>query len=78
MFCMERNFLECEQTLGCFWELLKGVLVTPTLESRIIGGVEIIGGLDIVTIINNRWVGIIGGVGRGWKNSVGGFLVLTC
>ena len=33
------------------------------LESRIIGGVGIIGGLDIVTIINNR------GVGRGWKNS---------
>ena len=32
-----------------------------TLESRIIGGVGIIGGLDIVIIINNRGgVGIIG------------------
>ena len=30
-----------------------------TLESQIIGGVGIIGGLDIVRIINNR------GVGRG-------------
>ena len=31
-----------------------------TLESRIIGGVGIIGGSNIVIIINNR------GVGRGW------------
>ena len=31
-----------------------------TLESRIIGGVGIIGGLDIVIIINNM------GGGRGW------------
>ena len=31
-----------------------------TLESRIIEGVGIIGGLDIVIIINNRGVGIIG------------------
>ena len=45
-----------------------------TLESRIIGGVGIIGGgLDIVIIINNRRFGIIGG-----KNSVDGFLVLIC
>ena len=28
--------------------------ITSTLESRIIGGVGIIGGLDIVIIINNR------------------------
>ena len=33
---------------------------TSTLESQIIGGVGIIGGLDIV-IISNRGVGIIGG-----------------
>ena len=33
-----------------------------TLESRIIGGVGIIGGLDIVIIINNREVGIIRGL----------------
>ena len=40
-----------------------------TLESRIIGGVGIIGGgkgrgggLDIVIIINNRGIGIIGGL----------------
>ena len=33
-----------------------------TLESRIIGGVGIIGGLDIVIINNNRGVGIIGGL----------------
>ena len=43
-----------------------------TLESRIIGGVGIIGGLDIVIIINNRVVR------RGGKISVGGFLVLIC
>ena len=43
-----------------------------TPESRIIGGVGIIGGVDIVIIINNR------GVGQGWKNSVGGFLVFIC
>ena len=36
------------------------------------GGVGIIGGLDIVIIINNSEVG------RGWKNSVGGFLVFIC
>ena len=31
-----------------------------TLESRIVGGVGIIGGLDIVIIINNRggWTGL--------------------
>ena len=34
-----------------------------TLESQIIGGVGIIGGLDIVIIINN--IGIIAGVGWG-------------
>ena len=52
-----------------------------TLESRIIGGVGIIGGreggggvVDIEIIINNRG----GGVGRGCKNSAGGFLVLIC
>ena len=33
-------------------------------------------GLDIVIAINNTGVGIIGGVGRGSKNSVGGFLAL--
>ena len=49
-----------------------------TLESRIIGGVGIMGGLDIVIIINNRRFGIIGGVGLVWKNSVDGFLVLIC
>ena len=48
-----------------------------TLESLIIGGVGIIRGevggkVDIVIIINNR------GVGRSWKNSAGGFLVLIC
>ena len=37
--------------------------MTPhfTLESRITGGVGMIGGLDIVIIINNRG-------GRGWNN----------
>ena len=34
-----------------------------TLDSRIIGGVGIIEGLDIVVINNNRGVGIIGGGG---------------
>ena len=34
--------------------------------------VGIIGGLGIVIIFNNR------GVGRGGKDSVGGFLVLIC
>ena len=34
---------------------------TYTLESRMIGGVGIIGGLDIVIIINNRGVGIVEG-----------------
>ena len=34
------------------------------------------GRLDIVIIINNGGVGIIRGVGRGWKNNVGGFSVL--
>ena len=52
--------------------------ILNTLESQIIGGVGIIEGLDIVIIINNRGVGIIVGVGHGWKNSVGGFLVLIC
>ena len=51
-----------------------------TLESRIIGGVGIIGGLEIAIIFNNNRGG--GGgwgvVGRGWKNSVGGLLVLIC
>ena len=38
---------------------------THTLESRIIGGVGIIGLLDILIIINNKGVGIIvGGGGR--------------
>ena len=36
-----------------------------TLESRIIGGVGIIVGLEIVINISNRGVGIIGGEG-GW------------
>ena len=35
------------------------------LESRIIGGVGIIGGLDIVIIINNRGGWNNRGVGRG-------------
>ena len=39
--------------------------ILSTLEPQIIGGVGIIGGLDIVIIINNKGVGIIGGVGRG-------------
>ena len=42
-----------------------------TLKSRIRGEAAIIGGLDIVIIINR-------GVGQGWKNSVGGSLVLIC
>ena len=49
------------------------------LESRTIGGVGIIGGLDNVIIINNRGAGggwIIGGEWTGLKNSVAGFLVL--
>ena len=50
--------------------------MTHTLESRIIGRVGIIRGLEIVIIINNRGVGIRGWSGQGWKNSVGGFLVL--
>ena len=37
----------------------------PTLESRIIGGVGIIGGLDIVMIINNSEGWNNRGVGRG-------------
>ena len=41
-----------------------------TLESRIIGGVGIIGGLDIVIIINNMCGGVGGGVD--WKNRGGG------
>ena len=49
-----------------------------TLEFQIIGEVGIIGGLDIVIIVNNRGVGLIWGVGRGGKNSLGGFLVLIC
>ena len=39
-----------------------------TLESRIIGikgGVGIIGGLDIIIILNNKGVEILAGVGRG-------------
>ena len=35
-------------------ELYEQFMETHTLESRIIGGVGIIGGLDIVIIINNR------------------------
>ena len=46
-----------------------------TLVAWIITGVGIIGGLDIVIIINNM---AGGGAGQGWKNSVGGFLVLIC
>ena len=38
-------------------------VILLTLESRIIRGVGIIGGLEIVIIINNRGVGIIGGLG---------------
>ena len=49
-----------------------------TLESLIIGGVGIIGGLDIVIIINNRGEWNNRGDGQGGKNSVGGFLVLIC
>ena len=48
-------------------------------ETLIIGGVGIIGGggVDIVIIINNRGVGIIGGwEWMGLKNKVDGFLVL--
>ena len=32
--------------------------------------------MDIVIAINTTAVGIIGGVGQGWKYRVGGFLVL--
>ena len=55
-------------------------VLAHTLESRIIGGVGNIGGLDIVIIINNRVRGGWNnrGLGRSWKNSVGGFLVLKC
>ena len=42
-------------------KLLKRKGNSITLESRIIGEVGRIGGLDIVIIINNS-----GGVGRGW------------
>ena len=49
-----------------------------TLESRVVGGVGIIGGLDIVRIYNNGGIGIIGEVEQGRKNSVDGFLVLIC
>ena len=51
-----------------------------TLDPRIIGGVGIIGGLDIVIIINNRGGGGWNnrGVRPGGKISVGGFLVLLC
>ena len=35
-----------------------------TLESRIIGAVGIIEGLDIVIIINNRGIGVVGEIGR--------------
>ena len=38
-------------------KLLKRKGNSITLESRIIGGAGRIGGLDIVTIINNRGVG---------------------
>ena len=38
-------------------------LFTNTLEYQIIGGIGIIGGLDIVTIVNSSGGG--GGVGRG-------------
>ena len=44
-------------------KLLKRKGNSITLESRIIGGVGGIGGLDFVIIINNR------GVGWGWKDS---------
>ena len=48
--------------------------VISTLESRIIGGIGIIEGVGIVIIIDKRR----GDVGRVWKNSVDGFLVLIC
>ena len=55
------------------------IVKESTVESRIIRGVGIIeGGLDIVIIINNKGDWNNRGVGRGWKNSVGGFLVLIC
>ena len=43
------------------------ILILYTLESRIIGGVGIIAGLDFVIIINNG-----GGRGRGWNHREGG------
>ena len=60
--------------------LISSLSQSSTLKSQIVGGVGIIGGFDIVIIINNggEGVGIIGRVGQGWKNSVGGFLVLIC
>ena len=38
----------------------------------------VFGGVDIVIIINNNGGWNNRGVGRGWKNSVGGFLILIC
>ena len=52
--------------------------ILHTLESQIIGGVGIIGRLDIVIMINNRGGWNNRGVGWGSKNSVGGFLALIC
>ena len=51
-----------------FFVMLIVSRLCSTLESQIIGAVGIIGGLDIVIIINNRGrggVGILAGVGRG-------------
>ena len=67
--------------LLAFTMKIKTLFVVSTLESLIIGGGGIIGGgwgrgLDIVIIINNRRGRNNRGVGRGRKNSVGGFLVL--
>ena len=58
LFCAQERLFESK---NCVFILAWCELIfLYTLESRIIGGVGIIGGLDIVIIINNRggWTGL--------------------